>query len=134
MWGPTIYSNTLSILPMAIIGVLAGEPGQLRDVTWSTETVLLIFSSCVVGVAISYTGFKCRSLVTATCFTVLGVANKMLTVLANVLLWDKHATPLGIGCLALCLIAASAYQQAPMRPGARSLLGSGEERSNEGER
>ena len=28
---------------------------------------------------------------TATCYTVLGVANKMVTVLINLLIWDEHA-------------------------------------------
>ena len=34
-------------------------------------------------------------MITATCYTVLGVANKMATVLINCLIWDKHASLLG---------------------------------------
>jgi len=40
----------------------------------------------------------------------------MLTVLANLLLWDKHASPVGIACLLVCLAGATAYKQAPPRP------------------
>ena len=38
--------------------------------------------SCVVGVCISWAGFWCQSLITATAYTVVGVMNKMLTVLS----------------------------------------------------
>lgn len=43
--------------------------------------------------------------------------NKMLTVTANVLIWDKHASLSGIGSLAMCLLGGSLYQQAPLRDG-----------------
>jgi len=46
---------------------------------------------------------------------VLGVANKMVTVLANLLIWDKHASPVGLASLAVCIFAAASYQQAPPR-------------------
>ena len=41
--------------------------------------------------------------------------NKLLTVLINVLIWDKHATPFGIAALCVCLGGGSLYQQAPLR-------------------
>ena len=50
-----------------------------------------LLTRCAIGVAISFLGFWSRSLVSATCYTVLGVANKMLTVLANVLI--SHRQP-----------------------------------------
>jgi len=115
MWGPTLYTNALSIPPMATIGVLSGEQSMLCEVVWSTGLVLLVTLSCVVGVAISFLGFKARSLVSATCFTVLGVANKIATVTFNALVWDEHATPLGILALLVCLLGAAVYRQAPMR-------------------
>jgi hypothetical protein len=41
----------------------------------------------------------------------------MLTVFANVLIWDKHASIYGIVSLAVCLLGASSYKQAPLRDG-----------------
>ena len=82
---------------------------------WSERAVGVVFASCVVGLAISFTGWHCRSLVTATCYTVLGVANKMFTVLANMLIWDQHASASGILWLAVCLAGATTYRQAPLR-------------------
>jgi 4-amino-4-deoxy-L-arabinose transferase-like glycosyltransferase len=67
----------------------------------------------VIGVAISYLGWKSRQTVTASCYTVVGVANKMATVLANVLIWDQHASAPGILFLMLCLAGAVGYQQPP---------------------
>eukprot|EP00966_Prymnesium_polylepis_P221041 5113108-Prymnesium_polylepis.1 len=122
MWGPTLYTNTISIPPMVTIGLISGESSQLCKVAWSTGLVALILASCVIGVAISFLGFKVRSLVTATCFTILGVANKMLTVAGNVLVWDQHATPVGIAFLFVCLCGAAAYQQSPLRTDARQAL------------
>ena len=60
---------------------------------WRQRGVMLYLLSCVFGIAISFTGWRCRALVSATCYTVLGVANKMLTVLANIIVWDDHASP-----------------------------------------
>lgn len=51
----------------------------------------------------------------ATTFTLVGVVNKFITVLLNVLVWDKHSTPIGILAVCLCLLAGSFYQQAPRR-------------------
>ena len=114
LWGPTLYTNTFAILPMASIGLLTSEHAKL-EVSHEPAAYALLVLSCVVGVAISYLGWRARSMVSATCYTVLGVANKMMTVLANVLLWDKHATPAGLVSLLGCLLGAACYQQAPMR-------------------
>lgn len=75
---------------------------------------MLVVSS-IIGTLIGYTGWSCRSLVSATSFTLIGVINKFLTILLNVFIWDKHATPLGILSLIVSLIGGSCYQQAPMR-------------------
>ena len=90
MWGPTLYTNTISVPPMLTIGLLTHEPSKLPNATWTAASITLLLSSLVIGVAISYLGWRARSLVTATCYTVLGVANKMLTVLANAMVRAQH--------------------------------------------
>ncbi|MEC7291855.1 MAG: hypothetical protein VXW22_17415, partial [Pseudomonadota bacterium] len=45
---------------------------------------------------------------------VLGVANKMLTVLVNAMVWDQRASPIGMLFLAVCLVGAAGYKQAPL--------------------
>jgi solute carrier family 35 protein len=53
--------------------------------------------------------------VSATSFTVVGIVCKLATVVVNLLIWDKHATPAGLAALGVCLFAGSIYQQAPLR-------------------
>lgn len=130
MWGPTLYTNTISIPPMVAIGLLSGEQEALlrhadcsvsspvEDADSNQAVVLLVLISCALGVAVAFLGFEARRLVSATCFTVLGVAGKMATVTANGLIWDKHASPEGIAFLAACLAGAAIYQQSPLRSGA----------------
>lgn len=69
----------------------------------------------VVGTLIGYSGWWCRSVVSATSFTLIGVVNKCLTILMNVLIWDQHATPGGIFSLFVCISGGLIYQQSPMR-------------------
>ena len=117
MWSPTLYTNTLSVLPAMLVGLMAGELSQarLQGIELTNAALFWLLASCVGGICISWAGFLCQSLVTATSYTVVGVMNKMLTVTVNVLIWDKHASVSGIFSLAVCLIGGSLYQQAPPR-------------------
>jgi len=115
MWGPVLYTNLLATPVMCMFGLVGGEGPRLLEAEWHQRAVLLYGLSCVFGIAISFTGWRCRALVSATCYTVLGVANKMLTVLANIIVWDDHATPAGLACLVGCLCCATAYRPAPLR-------------------
>ena len=82
---------------MLAIAMLSHEHDKLLKLSapehelWTPRTIAYLLASCVDGHAISFTGWYCRSQVTATCYTVLGVANKMVTVLVNLLIWDEHA-------------------------------------------
>ena len=96
----------------------APSPAPVEDADSNQAVVLLVLISCALGVAVAFLGFEARRLVSATCFTVLGVAGKMATVTANGLIWDKHASPEGIAFLAACLAGAAIYQQSPLRSGA----------------
>ena len=48
-------------------------------------------------------------------FTVVGNICKILTVVLNAFLWDKHATSLGTIALFCCLGAGYIYEPAPLR-------------------
>jgi GDP-mannose transporter len=63
----------------------------------------------------SYTGWLCRGMVSATTYTLVGVVNKFLTVLLNVIIWDKHSSSWGLFAVCVCLLAGTFYQQAPRR-------------------
>ena len=81
----------------------------------SSADLAVIGVTVVLGTAMSYYAWLARSLVSATLFTILGNVCKVLSIVINVMIWDKHATPFGILCLLFCLVAAYFYQQAPLR-------------------
>eukprot|EP01031_Cornospumella_fuschlensis_P028241 gene28241-34103_t len=115
VWGPVLYSNALSLVPMFFLGSM--ENGFLEHLYSVTNLPLsgmcVMLFSCIVGTAIGYTGWECRCLVSATTYTLVGVVNKFLTVLLNVLLWDKHSSPIGLIAVCVCLAAGTIYEQAP---------------------
>eukprot|EP00457_Paulinella_chromatophora_P009286 gb/GEZN01009348.1/.p1 GENE.gb/GEZN01009348.1/~~gb/GEZN01009348.1/.p1 ORF type:complete len:355 (-),score=50.97 gb/GEZN01009348.1/:229-1293(-) len=117
VWGSVLYNNALSIVPTLIIGYIGGEDpvAFITGYSWDAFKISVVVLSCVIGTAISWTGFNCRKALTATAYTLVGVLNKLLTVLLNVLMFDDHASMLGIGALLLTILGGTFYQQAPMR-------------------
>merc|ERR550514_1486256 len=78
--------------------------------------------SCVMGMAMSFFSFYARDSLPATSFTVVGNVCKVLSVLLNVVIWDKHASMNGLGALMLCIFASGVYQPAPMRKDSKEEL------------
>ena len=120
MWSPVLYTNGLSCVPTSLIGLVTGDFAKLATVQLTTNGISWLLASCVIGTGISWAGFKCQSVITATAYTVVGVINKMLTVLCNVLIWDAHASGAGIASLLVCVLGGAAYQQAPLRRDVKS--------------
>ena len=123
MWGPVLYTNALSLPPMLALAALTGEFEQLRASQWrpaawggeQMASLLMVVLACVSGISISYYGWRSRQICTATQFTVLGVANKLLAVLGSAVLSDHPLSPLGALCLVGCLVLAASYRPAPLR-------------------
>merc|ERR1740130_2216132 len=112
-WGRVFYTNLWSSIILSILTSFL-EPELLLNMRWETKPLIALGISCTAGVAISYFAFLCRAAVSATSFTVVGNVCKIITVLINISIWDKHATPVGISCLFVSLGAGGIYQQAPM--------------------
>ncbi|KAG0472443.1 hypothetical protein HPP92_016989 [Vanilla planifolia] len=53
--------------------------------------------------------------ISATGFTVLGIVNKLLTVVINLVIWDKHSTLIGTIGLLICMLGGVLYQQSTTR-------------------
>jgi len=116
--GSVLYTNLLAIPPFSLLFLFTEEWSNLQKFPtsdWPTVGIIVLSLSCLVGTGIGYSGWHCRHIVSATTYTIVGVMNKMLTVLINILIWDKHATPLGILGLVICLLGGSMYRQAPLR-------------------
>ena len=87
-WGPTLYTNTLGLLPMLLAGVVTGEHYRLMAMlpsVYSPSTAGVVGLSCLVSVAMSYLVFRMTYLVSATSLAVIGIANKLLSVLGGAL-------------------------------------------------
>ena len=82
-----VVQNGLAALPMFLIGYTKGDYHEIHTklLALSSRGMLVIAFSCVAGTLIGYTGWLCRGMVSATSFTLVGVVNKFLTVLLNVM-------------------------------------------------
>ncbi|KAJ1456048.1 hypothetical protein M885DRAFT_518452 [Pelagophyceae sp. CCMP2097] len=117
VWESVFLTNTLALPLLCAVAAARGElddlPQQLKGLSAGGATVF--FLSCLVATLIGYSGWVCRSLVSATAYTLIGVANKLGTVLLAVAFLEKHATPAGAAALLACIACSSAYKQPPMR-------------------
>lgn len=117
VWGAVLYTNTLGILPELILGYgIFGEGQHLHKLELSLPAVLALLVSCLCGAVISYAGFNCRNAISATSFTVVGVMNKMITVLINYGIWDNHASYMGISGYSFALVLAQCIAKHPREP------------------
>ena len=110
-WGRVYFTNSLSIIPVMVLGFVFGDFKTLATFEWTTESFVFLGLSCAVGVGISYAGFFLRELISATAFTVVGVVNKIATTGVNLLIWDRHADVYGLASLMLCIVGGAFYQQ-----------------------
>ncbi|XP_031269940.1 GDP-fucose transporter 1 [Pistacia vera] len=122
-WGFVLYNNLLSLMISPVFWFLTGEHVDVfaalsaRAGGWfDNEVFFAVALSCVFGLLISFFGFAARKAISATAFTVTGVVNKFLTVVINVLIWDKHASPFGLVCLLLTIAGGVLYQQSVTGP------------------
>ncbi|XVF34743.1 hypothetical protein REPUB_Repub18cG0085500 [Reevesia pubescens] len=122
-WGFVLYNNLLSLMMAPIFWVLTGEYSEVfaalgaNGGNWFEPVAFTAVSlSCLFGLLISFFGFAARRAISATAFTVTGVVNKFLTVVINVMIWDKHATPFGLVCLLFTLAGGVLYQQSVTGP------------------
>mmetsp|Transcript_77056 Transcript_77056/g.121677 ORF Transcript_77056/g.121677 Transcript_77056/m.121677 type:complete len:350 (-) Transcript_77056:61-1110(-) len=120
VWGSVLYTNMLCLPPMFAMATWNSETSQLQELINQDQIsfagVVMVLLTCVLGVGISWAGWNCREKVSATAFTLLGVTCKFMTVILNVLIWDKHASVAGLMFLTVCIGAGTLYKQAPMRP------------------
>jgi len=116
-FGRVLYQNLLGSIGFACIAVGLGEVNGLSSVLEGLRPLawLVIAGGCVLGVGMSGLSFLLRTMTSSTQMSILGNMCKMLTVVINLLMWDRHASWMGIAALFLCLGAGYFYEQAPRR-------------------
>lgn len=114
-WERVFYTNALAIPPTIVLYFVTGENTmEMKD---GDGAFFYLVLSCVVGVAISYSGWKCRSVITATTFTLVGVLNKMATITFTIIVWPSDFSVLKTLSLLACVGFGLLYVDAPKRPG-----------------
>lgn len=132
-WGLVLYNNLEALILFPIEVFIVGEIKKMRNDSlshtvpnWYTfEVILLVGLLCIFGLSISFFGFSCRKAIWATGFTVLGIVNKLLTIMVNLLVWDKHSRVVGTVGLLVCVFGGVLYQQSTTKPKAVSEVDSG---------
>ena len=119
-WGLVLYTNLISAIFSPVVWLLTGEYVASMDGSknhWISPGVFIpVALSCVFGVAISFYSYACRRAISPTAFTVVGVTSKLITIVINVLIWDKHASPLGLASLLFTIGGGVLYQQSVSKP------------------
>ncbi|XP_042466309.1 GDP-mannose transporter GONST3-like [Zingiber officinale] len=121
-WGLVLYNNLEALMLFPLELLIMGELKKItHDISdeyeWHSFSVILpVALSCLFGLAISFFGFSCRRAISATGFTVLGIVNKLLTVVINLVIWDKHSTLIGTIGLLICMFGGVLYQRSTTRP------------------
>ncbi|CAH9135844.1 unnamed protein product [Cuscuta epithymum] len=116
-WGLVLYNNLEALLLFPIELLIMGELKKIKhEITdesdWYGFQVLFpVGLSCLFGLSISFFGFSCRKAISATGFTVLGIVNKLLTVVINLVIWDKHSSFVGTVGLLICMCGGIMYQR-----------------------
>ncbi|XP_061336643.1 GDP-mannose transporter GONST3 [Gastrolobium bilobum] len=121
-WGLVLYNNLEALLLFPLELLIMGELKKIQheisdESDWhSFQVVLPVGLSCLFGLSISFFGFSCRKAISATGFTVLGIVNKLLTVVINFVVWDKHSTWVGTVGLLICMLGGIMYQRSTSKP------------------
>ncbi|CAL9074733.1 unnamed protein product [Musa textilis] len=121
-WGLVLYNNLEALLLFPLELLVMGELNQMKSAVsdgtdrFSIGVVLPVALSCLFGLSISFFGFSCRRAISATGFTVLGIVNKLLTVVINLMIWDKHSTFVGTVGLLICMLGGVLYQRSTTKP------------------
>jgi len=104
--------NLTSIAPISFIAILEKEHvWALEQFEISVYSVCILATSSLMGTVLSYLGWKMRGMMSAASFTVVGVLNKVFTILINFLIWKDHAMWWSTIGLILSLVGGSFYQQ-----------------------
>ena len=114
-WTNSFWTNTIATIPALLLAVKNSE----HRVAFGPNSVFFVTLSCFVGVMMSGASFHLRGLVSATYFTIIGTLCKVLSVLINYVIWDKHASVPGLLSLGFCILSATFYHQSPLRSTAR---------------
>mmetsp|Transcript_57453 Transcript_57453/g.166861 ORF Transcript_57453/g.166861 Transcript_57453/m.166861 type:complete len:368 (+) Transcript_57453:64-1167(+) len=118
-WGLVLYNNVCAVIPglfFSLILELGHTPSANAMVQLLSSRPALvagpILLSCGSGLAISYFQLNVRKVISSTAFMVLGVSNKIISVLLNQLAQlDSNGDLLSISSVLASILGAILFQQ-----------------------
>ena len=115
VWTATYYNNIGAILPMIVVFVASDEYMVLQKANLTPDTVGLFLVSCILGVSISASGWKVRDELSATAYTVIGVANKFVSIAVSMQIWPLQNSHDSLVFICICLLSSASYRDAPKK-------------------
>jgi len=118
-WGLVLYNNVCALIPGLVFSLLLelGNPadsGAMMELL-SQRPILVsapIILSCWSGLAISYFQLNVRKVISSTAFMVLGVSNKVISVLLNQLArLDSNCDVASVASVMASIFGAILFQQ-----------------------
>lgn len=116
IWGLVFYNNLEVFFFFLIEFFVMGEGNFFKKCmedeffNWfSIEMWFLVLFFCVFGFFIFFFGFLCWRVIFVMGFIVLGVVNKLLIVVINLMIWMKYVFVLGIFGLFICIFGGVFY-------------------------
>lgn len=103
------YTNSCALPFMLVLSAPEWTLISASGVAHDDNTIILVFLSCAVGIAISYCSWRLRELVSATTFGLVGVVNKMVTIYVSVFVLPESFSLLGMMAIAGCVCSALFY-------------------------
>jgi len=105
-WTRVYLNNLLSLLFQPVFFFMTQEYKKLPTLTVTPVGILFLVVSCILGTALAWSGTALRARVSATTFTVVGVACKVATELVNYFMWERHANQSGLLALLACFVGS----------------------------
>lgn len=115
-FGGVYYQNALGSVGLLALCIVTNEFHDVDVTSWNAMVWGPLLTSCLLGMGLSTFAYRVRAMTSATAFAILGNVCKIVTVLLNWMIWDKHCSPTGLAGLLLCLACAYFYKPAPRRP------------------
>ena len=112
-WGRVLYNNFLSTCLSLPLLTLNGELRAVLEpaMVLNKTAVNVIFLSCLCGLGISFSAFHFRNLVSATTFTVVGIVNKVLSILLSAIFLSSGLSTGPVLYLSIVIIGGVLYEQ-----------------------
>jgi GDP-mannose transporter len=113
--GITLLNNLEGLLPLLVVMFVKNEFAEIPETVagLTTSGYVWVTLSCLVGIAISYTGIWAQSMISATSFLVLVNANKFVIIFIEAFcLKTKALTPIQVVGACVTIIGGVCYGKA----------------------